>query len=296
MALIKDAEQQASTYMFWLVVLCVVLVCFTSCLCCIWSSLAAAVNVIDASADFIRDTFLRLFLIPIFHFIFSVVVFALWVPCLFCVISMNTIKADKTFPQLKDLTWRADVFGLTFFMVFALIWLLICVENLSNMVVMVSSATYYWNNSPETVGAQVDAEVGLAWWITYCNHFGSVAIGSFLCAVVTMLKYTVMVICHYLEEIQGENKVVECLKGCALCFIGCLELITEYITNSAFSYIAVTGDGFCYGAYSALILRLKHLMEFATTMFIAKIVIFIGKVAIVAANIFLLNTILKMWF
>jgi hypothetical protein len=105
-----------------------------------------------------------------------------------------------------------------------------------------------------------------------------------------------MALCHYLEEIQGENKVVECLKGCALCFINCLEMITEYITGSAFSYIAVTGDGFCYGAYSALMLRLKHLAEFATTMFIAKIVIFIGKIAIVAANIFFFDTVLKAWF
>jgi hypothetical protein len=159
-----------------------------------WSSLKIAIDVIDASADFVRDTFLRLAISPIVHFIISVIVFAVWLPCLFCVISMNKIEADKSFPQLKKLTWSAEVFWLTFFMVFAIMWLLICVENLSNFVVMVSSATYYFNNRRDEPNNQKDAEVATAWWMTYCNHFGTVAIGSFCCAVVTMLKYTVMFI------------------------------------------------------------------------------------------------------
>jgi hypothetical protein len=206
---------------------------------------------------------------------------------------MNKIEADKSFPQLKNLTWRSDVFGLTFFMVFAIIWLLIVVENLSNFVVMVASATYYWNNDASTVNDQKDAEVGTAWWITYCNHFGTVAIGSFLCAVIFMLKITVMVIAHYLEEITGDNAVVKCITGCALCFIQCLELITDYITNSAFAYIAVTGDGFCEGAYNAFLLQVSHMGEFAWVLFLTKCVIFLGKVGCVALNIFILDAVLK---
>ena len=144
--LIKAAEKQAGDFMTWGLVSALILCCYTTCLCCMWNSLKTAIDVIDAAADFIRDTFVRLAISPLVHFLLSIVIFAIWVPCFFCVLSMNKIEADKTFPQLKELTWKSDIFGLAFFMVFAIIWLLIVVENLSHFVIMVATSTYYWNN------------------------------------------------------------------------------------------------------------------------------------------------------
>ena len=91
---------------------------------------------------------------------------------------------------------------------------MILIENLSNFVIMVASATYYWNNDRAKTDTQADADLGLAWWITYCNHFGTLAIGSFVCAVVTILKYTVMLVCYQLEKISGDNACANCVKGC----------------------------------------------------------------------------------
>ena len=138
---------------FWLIVLLsalgVVLVCYTTCLCCLWQSIKVAVNVIDASADFLRDT-KRIILTPIIHFFMGVVIFLIWLGCFCCVISMNKIKASKKIPQMKDLTWTDRNFWLAVLMVFAIFWLLTVVEQLSNMVVMITASTYYFNNDQQT--------------------------------------------------------------------------------------------------------------------------------------------------
>jgi hypothetical protein len=96
-----------------------------------------------------------------------------------------------------------------------------------------------------------------------------------------------------LEKIGGENPVAKCITGCALCFIQCLELITDYITNAAFAYIAITGDNFFEGAYKAFLIQVAHMGEFTTVLFLTKVVIFLGKVGCVALNVFILDAVFK---
>lgn len=245
-----------------------------------------AANVIDASADFLRDT-KRMVVAPIVHFLMGVVIFILWLTCFACVVSMNDIKASTKIPQLKSLTWTWSNFWLAFLMVFYLFWLLTCVENLSNMVVMITASTYYFNNDAETAkdeASQKPAEVCTGWTVTYCSHIGTVAVGSLLIAIMRLIKWTFVAIAHKIETMGGDNGFVRCMVGCAMCLIQCLETIVEYLTEAAFCYIAVTGDNFFYGAYNAFLLNLRHLAEFWWTHALAKFFMFISKVAVICGN------------
>lgn len=287
-ALLKEAEHKATLFMVGMIALGIILVCFTTCLCCLWKALQTAVDVIDASSDFLRDTF-RIALVPVIHFILGTVVFFLWVGCLMCVISMNEIKASKTVPQLKELTWTAPYFWLTVFLVFSAFWLLTFIENLANMVVMIATATYYFNNSKETIENQQEAEVCTSVRMTYISHFGTVAIGSFIVGLVRFIKWTIIAVCQWIEHCtaEGQNAVAKCFLGCVMCIVDCFETITEYITEGAYEYAAVTGDGFCSSAYDSMLLKLKHLGEFAWTQFFGSMFIFIGKVACITLNVIL---------
>ena len=60
----------------------------------------------------------------------------------------------------------------------------------------------------------------------------------------------------------------------------------DYVNKAAFCYIAVSGNSFLYSAWMALLLHIKHVMKFAFAKLIAKMFILIGKVAIVAMNVF----------
>jgi hypothetical protein len=174
-------------------------------------------------------------------------------------------------------------------MVFSAFWLLTFIENLANMVVILSSATYYFNNSQKTVENQRDAEVCLSIKMTYVNHFGTVAIGSCIVGLVRFIKWTIILACQWIEHCtaEGQNAVAKCFMGCVMCVIDCFETITEYITEGAYQYCAVTGSGFCSGAFDSMLLHIKHLGEFGWTQFFASMFILIGKVACISANVIL---------
>jgi len=79
-------------------------------LCCIivgFKSLKLAIDVIDASADFLNKT-KRVILVPIFYFFVTLLVVFLWLASFICVISMNKIKASDKISQGKWITWTSE--------------------------------------------------------------------------------------------------------------------------------------------------------------------------------------------
>jgi len=68
--------------------------------------------------------------------------------------------------------------------------------------------------------------------------------------------------------------------------------VTDYLNESAFCYIAVTGDNFCTGAMQAFLLKIKYLAAVSFSAWIAKVFIFVGKVAIIVGNCFSLHFIM----
>jgi hypothetical protein len=72
-------------------------VCFFTCLCCFYKSIKEAINVIDASADFIIAT-KRIMLIPFVYFLLSIGVIVAWFFGYVLVMSINPIKASPYVP------------------------------------------------------------------------------------------------------------------------------------------------------------------------------------------------------
>jgi solute carrier family 44 (choline transporter-like protein), member 2/4/5 len=77
------------------------------------------------------------------------------------------------------------------------------------------------------------------------------------------------------------------------CILACIEKICDYINESAFAYMAVTGDNFCTSAWNGFLLNIKHMLKFSFANLIAKIFILLGKVAITVGNMFSLYEIMK---
>lgn len=80
---------------------------------------------------------------------------------------------------------------------------------------------------------------------------------------------------------------------CANCCLKCIEDVCEYINKAAFAYMAVTGDHFCQSAINGFCLNLKHTMQFAWAIFLAKVFIFLGKCAVVSLNVYSCFCIMK---
>lgn len=68
-------------------------VAFAFCIFCGFKSLKMAIDVIDASADFLAKT-KRIILVPILYFFLTMLMLLIWIGAFACVASMNQISAD----------------------------------------------------------------------------------------------------------------------------------------------------------------------------------------------------------
>lgn len=261
---------------------------FFCCICCGYKSLKLAIDVIDASADFLADTN-RILLVPGVFFLAQIVVVVIWVGAMMCVVSMNEITVDESIPQGKTLTWEDKPKYMALYMLFGVLWICAWFEYASTFIVMVSAATFYFNSNPDQQG-EAEVMTGVSWAFNY--HAGSIAIGAFVIAIIRFIRIVFVYLAQQAEQASGDNQAVKAMVKVAECILACIEKICDYINDSAYAYMAVTGDNFCMAAWNGFLLNIKHMLKFSFANMIAKIFILLGKVAIVAINMFSLYEIM----
>lgn len=67
---------------------------FLFCVFCGRTHLKLAIDVIDASADFIAGN-KRVIVVPIIYFILTIIAFSIWLPAMLCVVSLNKITVGE---------------------------------------------------------------------------------------------------------------------------------------------------------------------------------------------------------
>jgi len=110
--------------------------------------LARAIDVIDASADYIAHN-KRVIAVPNVHFIITLIVVIMWFMAMLCVASLNEIEPDAIFPQAKNIKWEKKWVYLALFMLFGILWVTAWIEYASRYIVIMGATTYYFNNSYE---------------------------------------------------------------------------------------------------------------------------------------------------
>jgi hypothetical protein len=241
-------------------VLAVLSVLFAIAVCCGFNSLRTAINVVDASADFLRKT-KRILFVPILYFLLNVLVVFAWVVIVACYNSMGTITADVgEIPQFRKCTFaghHTDHTLVAWALFFGLLWVVAFNQATSSFIVMVSATSYYFDSNKDYEGS---SDVGLGFQLAYMSHAGSLAFGSFIVALVQFIRIVFMTLAEQAKKSSGDNPAVKLIICCADCCLACIEKICDYINAAAFAYMAVSGDSFCVAAWNGFLLNLKHIL------------------------------------
>lgn len=166
-------------------------------------------------------------------------------------------------------------------MFFGLLWIIAFFNAQQSFIVMVAGCSYYFDSNSEKDGY---ADVGMGVKFAWVNHVGSLAMGSFLVALVEFLRVVVAVIVEQAQKASGNNPVVKCIGCVANCCMECLQKVIDYINKAAYAYMAVSGQGFCSSAWDGFMLNMKHGLEFAWARVLAELFILTGKLSLVALN------------
>ena len=94
-----DAEQGPGpkTILSFMIIVGILALVFFCMVCCGRKQLRRAIDVIDASADYIAHN-KRVIVVPNIHFIITLIVVIIWFMAMLCVASLNEIKPDPIFP------------------------------------------------------------------------------------------------------------------------------------------------------------------------------------------------------
>lgn len=212
-------EKQETYFLIGGIVAGILALAFCTCVICGRKSLKVAIDVIDASADFLATT-KRILLVPIFYFLLTFISFLVWMGAMACVASMNDIKADPLIPQAKDLDWKENVVYMGLFMLFGILWLMAWFEYTSTFVVMVSASTYYFNSDANHEG---DANVSLGFKFAYLYHAGSISCGALIIAIVRFIRIVFLYLAKKAEKASGGNIAVKIIVACGNCILKCIE-------------------------------------------------------------------------
>lgn len=254
----KKQVESGPTMYFWMMVGAGILALVFFCLlCCFKDSLRTAIDVIDASADYIAHN-KRVILVPNLHFLFTIIVVILWLVAFLYVISLNEIKPGLI-PQSKDIIWKEKKYKFwVLYMIFGFFWLTAFIEYSSRVVVITGAVTYYFNNSRDKPNEENGADIMFGFKCAYYYHAGSVAFGSFIIAVVRFIKFMFYYLAKKIQKSSGNNKMIEYAVLCAGCILNCIERVCDYINESAYCYQAVTGQSFCKAALNGFLMNLKN--------------------------------------
>jgi hypothetical protein len=272
-------EDDKKTYLIVGCTLIVITAIYNMILCCFWKQINVAIAVIDATADFFAAT-KRIVFTSVLYFFVTLVVMLAWIAAASGVVSLNEITPTYQSPQGKNIIWQGEVKFMMFFMIFGLIWLIFWIQDHTGFICMVSASTYYFSSTKVLEGS---ASVFTGFHLAYFKHAGSLAFGSLVHTLISIVRYVVETASDSIAK-GSENAAVKVLLICAKCLVRCFESLIEYVNKISYAYMAVSGDSYCTSAWNGFLLHLKHNSKFTFATTLAWMFIYMGKFFITCVN------------
>jgi hypothetical protein len=188
-------------------------------------------------------------------------------------ISGMTPRCWACYPPRYVIDWR---FAISFF---CFLWNNAFLIATGQFIIAVACGIWFF-----TPNAQKGTKRGVRTGVWYCirYHAGSLAMGSFIIAVVQFIRYALM----YFEKqaTAAKNKVAACVMRIVQCMLWCLEKCIKFLNKNAYIQIALLGKNFCTSAKNAFWLILRNAARFAWVALLGGAINFIGIAFIVVAS------------
>ncbi|XP_044269021.1 choline transporter-like protein 1 isoform X2 [Tribolium madens] len=218
-----------------------------------------------------------LLLQPILTFLSLAVVIGLWFYFCLWIESSGylTEKQPHVYYYEKD-KWMKIT---RWYNVLAMLWMCQFVIGCQHMVIAGTVSDWYFTRNKCELGTPIlKSGYNL---VRY--HLGSVALGSFLIAIVQFIRVILKFAEKYLHSHRG--KFIDCLLKCCQCCLYCFEKILKYMSRNAYIEIAMYGYSFCQAGRQAFKLLVANVLRVTAINSVGDFVLFLGKVLVVAATV-----------
>jgi len=177
----------------------------------------------------------------------------------------------------------------TYFL-FGCLWMLGFIGNIGFTALSGSVSHWFFFRDDPEVKTRVPLTRSLGRVVRY--HLGSIAFGSFIVAVVQLIRILLMVIDRYTKKAQKGNMLLRLTVKCCACCMWCLEKTLKFITNYCYIYIAMQGSSFCRACFATFGLIISNPAQLSINTFVRTILNWVQLLALPVASAWLCNLVL----
>lgn len=174
---------------------------------------------------------------------------------------------------MTQVVWTEETQYVFLYSLFGYLWLNAFLIGCAQFIICAACALWYFTCTSDSDGSGSLIR-GLYWIVRY--HMGSIAFGSFLIAVVQMIRIIFEYYAAQLQKANKDNNVIKAILCATRCCLDCFERFVKFISKNAYIQMAITGKNFCASAWNAFLLILKNIMRFGMANSIGLIFLVLG--------------------
>jgi hypothetical protein len=245
---------------------------------CLYSRIKLAIAILKAAADYVKAT-LSVFFVPPVVVTILVLWYTYWtITSVYLVASAPAVTTGET--PITSFAFDSQLKKLMVYNLLGLLWVNAFV--LASTQFIIASSTCLWYFSQGT-GQKAPGTIRTSTWRLFRYHFGSIAFGSLLLALVQLARIILAYIQAQAKKMQGkENKLVKWGLACLQCYLACFERFIKFLNKNAYIQIALTGKNFCSAAKDGFFLVIRNPLRMGALATIGSIFVFFGKIFIAA--------------
>lgn len=202
------------------------------------------------------------------------VLFMTWA-CFVAVYLYASGELKKGSDGTVTISWNETLQYMGLYHLFGVFWTTQFIAGFGVMMTAGAIASYYWQRE-EMPRGPIRKSIGRA--TRY--HLGSIALGSFIVAVVQFVRAIMEYVNKKTKKLQDTNPVVKLFMCCIRYCLWYLEKVLKYINRNAYILVAVKGYSYCYSAVQAIKLIILNMMRIAAVNTVGDFLTWLGKVIV----------------
>ncbi|KAJ1500068.1 hypothetical protein HMI56_004049 [Coelomomyces lativittatus] len=231
-----------------------------------------------------------IFLFPIMKYIILVLIFAYFTYVFALLATSGTVISESTVDTLTKTANNAPftkIFTpnrvLPFFQIYIVLgffWTWNFIMGVWQTTIAGAVASWFWTKDKHQLAS---SPVQRSFGRCFRYHLGSIALGSFIIAIVQTLRVLLLYIQKNMKKMPN-HQTVNYILACIQCCFALIERIIALINTNAYIEIAVYGYGFCEGAKKAFDLLVRNAYRLIVVEGVGGFLLFLGKLLIVSVT------------
>lgn len=224
---------------------CVISAFFLLVTCCMRAAIDRAINVVECAAECLFQC-KSLLLEPIINLAARMFVWLNMLGGLAWIVSVGEVEKQKIY---RSFTYTEEQWVYIIFYVFMMLWINDFCTAMSQYVIANAATKWYFTEHSGGMKLAPSCLLCRGYFNGWVYHFGSLAFGSLLIALLRPIRIVVMALV-YAEDLV-DNAACGCVTKCCLCCVECFNSFLVHLSKNAYIDISITSKNFCAAGTNA---------------------------------------------